>query len=445
MAVNIPEALKGSVVQLPDGRVWVAARPQTAVEGLYDSWGEPVQPGLDPVFQRHLGFSPGPDGQNWVTKWQLPDSPVTDYLPGGQFSPVAGEYQGQQGYYLPAGADVWQDRPAPEEGFNLGNFLIKSAAGAMIGGGIASGISGLGAGAATNAQAAASIGGDAASWGYGAEGAGGSLWDSISNAASDIWTNVKELPGDIMDTLKGVVNEYAPDLSEAFSDTGEMFAESTATDATEGVAEGVFDEFAAEDIFSGANMGLTESATGVTTNPAQFLGGADVSEAALLGTSPAEIQAAAPGGFDANGLAIGGAGGSSADAAFAAAAGPAGVGAPSGAGLIDSVINWGKGAMDFAKANPLLATGIINQAGATLRGVGQSAQAENLARLKTDEQLRLQAETDAQKRANVQGSSYFGAKVPVRAPTTAVPLRRPDGSLVYAPGGGLISSAMGRR
>src|SRR3990167_6197064 len=101
------------------------------------------------------------------------------------------------------------------------------------------------------------------------------------------------------------------------------------------------------------------------------------------------------------------------------------------------------GLLDWAKQNKELATGIVMAGGGLLKGIGdRAALLEN-----TENQIEWQKELITErakqeiaqleeKRKLTQSGSYWSAPFNYKAPTG--PLRRPDGSLVYAPGGGLI-------
>ena len=109
-------------------------------------------------------------------------------------------------------------------------------------------------------------------------------------------------------------------------------------------------------------------------------------------------------------------------------------------GLIDSVIQWGK-------ENQGLASGLLQAGGGLLKGIGDRSTALEIAdkkaasdsallSQKTQEQINL----ENAKRGLIQSGSYFDAKLPVKPGANV--LRRPDGSLVYTPGTGLIANAM---
>lgn len=103
--------------------------------------------------------------------------------------------------------------------------------------------------------------------------------------------------------------------------------------------------------------------------------------------------------------------------------------------------------LDFVKENPLATVGAGQLVSGVVSGVGNNITQNQLAdkKAKADRELlaaRTQEEANAleARRRFVQSGSYYSAAVPMRAGPQQ-PLRRPDGTSVYAPNG-LIASAM---
>lgn len=114
-------------------------------------------------------------------------------------------------------------------------------------------------------------------------------------------------------------------------------------------------------------------------------------------------------------------------------------GTSTGGGLINSVLDWGK-------ANPQLASGVLQAGGGLLKGIGDRSTAMEITnkRIAADQALqdsRVQNAIDLEnaKRAIIQGSSMFDSTLALKPGNT--PLKRPDGTPVYGPNG-LITSQM---
>lgn len=110
-------------------------------------------------------------------------------------------------------------------------------------------------------------------------------------------------------------------------------------------------------------------------------------------------------------------------------------------GIIDSVLGWGK-------QNPLLASAALQVGGGVLAGIGNNATANEITdkRIAADKALLAQKAEEERalqewKRQFTQSGSFFDANLPFK-PAQNKQLRRPDGSLVYGPGGGLIAGQM---
>lgn len=111
--------------------------------------------------------------------------------------------------------------------------------------------------------------------------------------------------------------------------------------------------------------------------------------------------------------------------------------AESSEGLISRIMGWAEKNPRFAVAGGLQVLG----------GIGQNLTQNQIMDKKTSSDKELLARKYAEeekaaaaRRAMVQSGSYFSGALPFSA-TSAKPLRRPDGSLVYT--GGLIGNAMG--
>lgn len=118
---------------------------------------------------------------------------------------------------------------------------------------------------------------------------------------------------------------------------------------------------------------------------------------------------------------------------------------PSAANVSPGVIN---SAVDWMKKNPSLAVGGGQLIFGALNGIGNRQAAAEMMdrRIQADKELLAQRASDAKeleewKRRFTQAGSFFDATVPVRAPATSQPLRRPDGSQVYS--NGIIANSVG--
>lgn len=208
-----------------------------------------------------------------------------------------------------------------------------------------------------------------------------------------------------------VINFFsdAAGFSTSFSDLfGGGSSELAGTAAAEGAgattaaAEAAGGDLIAAHDISGLGVNVGEFA-GTPTNPIDTISAADASNLAHAWEG-AIADSAAQG------------------AALKTAADISGAGAQKG--FLNSAIDW-------AKENPQLATGLALAGGGVLKGVGDAAAAREL----LQEKLQQAKELEEWKRRFTQEGSYWTGTLPFSAPRQQVPLRRPDGTLVYAPTG----------
>lgn len=179
----------------------------------------------------------------------------------------------------------------------------------------------------------------------------------------------------------------------------------------------------------GSGNTLGSSTTGVSTNPVDVL--SDGSAAA--GGSAAPSSGGSLSQADAEGWLGGGTN------AAGQVVGP--TGAPTGGGLIN-------GFMNFAKANPTTALGMMNLGSSVIGGIGNNITQNQLMdkKIQGEKEMLAQKTLEEQKLAEwrrrfIQGGSYFDAKLPFNGGAPAQPLTRPGGAPVYG-SGGVINGVM---
>lgn len=189
---------------------------------------------------------------------------------------------------------------------------------------------------------------------------------------------------------------------------------------------------------------LVKDVTGVTTNPNELLVADSGQTMTDVGPGLLDGEATGITDFASEGFGSGEAGmygGADGLGVGFGAGSPAAVTAGASPGIIDSVLQWGS-------KNPLLASTALQLTGGIIGGIGNNITAndiadKNIQAAKELQEMKLQQEKELLewKRRFTQEGSYFDARVPIR-PGANKQLRRPDGTPVYAPGGGLISSQM---
>lgn len=117
-----------------------------------------------------------------------------------------------------------------------------------------------------------------------------------------------------------------------------------------------------------------------------------------------------------------------------------------GAGPVNADKGMVGGLIDWAKNNQTLASSAIMAGAGILKGIGDRANATEMQKLKNQGSIdQINATTQAKEDylAYLRSLPGWSGKLGVKAPTSARPLRRPDGSLVFSPAGGLITGQMG--
>lgn len=212
--------------------------------------------------------------------------------------------------------------------------------------------------------------------------------------------------GSFLDGVSSFFKEYVGDPMSRVFDKASSFFDSALPSATKGA------EVMGQVGMGGGSGGLgaAQQVAGLSTNPASV------------------VLDGATGAFD---MGVGGVGEAMGLTQAAPAVSP---------GILNSVVDW-------AKANPKLATTGAQLVFGAMKGAGDREAADNMMekRIQADQALLAQRteeakELDEWKRRFTQAGSFFDAPVP-KANANATQLRRPDGSLVYS--NGIIANQVG--
>lgn len=207
---------------------------------------------------------------------------------------------------------------------------------------------------------------------------------------------------------------------EAGAGTGSEAAANLGTvDASGGVAGGVGSETVANSGPTTTNLAANAAPTDTTTNLAT-----NTADTGVASTPNAALQSGQyvdPG----TGSVVTPGPGTGADVA------------PSNPGLI-------QGAMDWAKANPQLASTGTAVLGNTIAGAAGAAKQQKANQEAAKTKLANEEALQQFQREQIQAGSAGGGGVNLNMRPGQKVLRRPDGTLVYAPNGGLIGNAFNK-